>query len=422
MGSAKVTPAISPRALISLFSRLRTSDGQADPLPAYRNLLALGEVVPAPWGGHLVNSYRLCDGILRDRTWRVPDAAWRAVGSDAERWKSPSFLQMSKTLPMLNQPEHGRARGALGNVFTPAVLDEIRPGMERTVNQLLDRFTDRLRDGPADFVTLVSEEIPVATIGEWMRIPPADYGLLRDLTHDQVFTQELVPTASDIAVSDAATAELRAYFFDLIGERRKRPGDDPVSSWIQAWDDLEPDRERADENAHSLALFMILAALETTSHLLADAVRLLLEHPRQLEDLRRHPELMPGVIDEVLRYDAPIHMISRVASEDAEIGGTHVRAGEMAHLMIGAAHHDPAQYTRPAAFNVRRRLEGSSAAHLGFGAGVHYCLGRALAHMEASALLTGLLERSLRLEVSAPPQWAPRIVFRRLLSLELTHA
>ncbi|MFJ5645829.1 cytochrome P450 [Streptomyces sp. NPDC093223] len=325
---------------------------------------------------------------------------------------------MSKTLPMLNQPHHGRARRALGNVFTPAVLDELHPGTVRTIDRLLGEFTDRLKEGPADFVTLVSEEIPIVIIGEWMGIPAADYSMLRDLTHDQVFTQELFPTTSGIATSDAATARLRSYFFDLIKERRERPGNDPVSSWIRTWDGLEPDREAADENVHSLALFMILAALETTSHLLADAVRLLLEHPRQLEILRRHQDLIPAAIDEVLRYDAPIHMISRIAPDDADLGGTPVRAGEMVHLMIGAAHHDPVHYIEPGRFNVRRGLEGS-AAHLSFGAGVHYCLGSSLARLEASVLLKALLRRPERPHISEPGQWAPRVVFRRLTALEL---
>ncbi|MET9913857.1 cytochrome P450 [Streptomyces sp. NPDC006476] len=429
MDSATAAPSINPRrALIQLFSRLRTSKGQKNPLPIYTQLTAMGEVIPAPWGGNLVTSYRLCHSILRDKTWTVPDRAWRSRQSNNTRWRSPASLQMSQTLPLLNPPHHTQIRRTLGNPFDQSTLFALHRTVEKAVDHLLDDFTERLRDGAADFVTLVSEELPVITIGQWMNLPPADYALLRTLTHDQVHTQELFPTASDLALSDAATAQLRAYFSEFIKERRKRPGNDPVSQWIHTWDAHEADRDAADAAVHSLALFMILAALETTSHLLANTVRLLLEHPSQMDAIRSQPDVIPDAIEEVLRYDAPIHLISRVAAADTHLGEIPVPAGEMVHLLIGAAHHDPAQYTHPHVLDVGRRRgprESGTApttgpsAHLGFGAGIHYCLGNALARLEAATLLTGLLKRPLRLNITAPAQWAPRIAFRRMTSLHL---
>ncbi|MDF3298497.1 cytochrome P450 [Streptomyces tropicalis] len=416
MGSP-VTAPIDRRTLVSLFARLRTGGGQANPLPAYDRLMAMGEVVPAPWGGHLVTSYRLCRRILADKSWRVPDHQWRNSRNDAARWRTPASQQIGNSLPMLNAPLHTRVRGSVGNLFHPNSIAALEPSIENTVETLLDQFAGQLRQGPADFCALVSEELPVVTIGRWMGLPPSDYALLRDLTHDQVHTQELFPTTSQLALSDAATARLRRYFSDLIRERRRRPGNDPVSIWLRTWDDLEPDRSVADAAVHALALFMILAALETTSHVLSDAVRLLLESPGQLELLRRDPGLVPDAIEEVLRYDAPIHMISRVAGADTELGGVFVPAGEMVQLMAGAAHHDPAQYADPHRFDVRRR-----APHLSFGAGAHYCLGSVLARLEAKVLLTSLIRRGMHLRISTPPQWAPRVAFRRLVSLHLTPA
>ncbi|MFI9802001.1 MULTISPECIES: cytochrome P450 [unclassified Streptomyces] len=326
---------------------------------------------------------------------------------------------MNETLPMQNPPEHTRLRRFLGNMFNGGVLDSLRPVIQRAVQRQLDHYMNRLREGPADFVTHVSEEIPVVTIGEWMEIPRADYGLLRALTHDQVYTQELFPTASEIEVSDAATARLRFYFADLVQERRRKPGTDPVSLWIQRWDAIEPERDTADSTIHSIAIFMILAALETTSHLLANVVRLLLEHPDQLAQLQENDELIPDAIEEVLRYDAPIHMISRVAAEPTELAGAAINAGEIVHLMVGSAHHDPTHYREPHLFDVRRRL-GGPAGHLSFGAGIHYCLGSTLARLEAEVLLKALLPLPLsRLQIAAPPQWAPRVAFRRMTTLPL---
>ncbi|MFD9458086.1 cytochrome P450 [Streptomyces sp. NPDC059985] len=415
MNTSVASVGVDRRALAAIFSKLRTEAGQSDPLPAYRQLAAMGEVIPAPWGGYVVTSYALCDRILRDKAWRVPDADWRRRNS--ARWNSPSSQQMAASLPMFNQPQHTRARRSLGSLFPHSSLAALRPSAERAVDRLLTNFTDQLRHGPADFHTLVSEELPIVTIGEWMGIPATDYALLRDLTHDQVFAQELFPTPSQLALSDAATAQLRTYFDELIRERRMSPGSDPVSEWLRTWDAIEPDRQRADEAVHGLALFMILAALETTSHILSTAVRLLLEHPTHLESLRRDPALIPDVVDEVLRYDAPIHMITRVAPMDTQLGDTLVPTGQMVQLMVGAAHHDPARYPEPHRFSPRR-----GAAHLAFGAGIHYCAGNALARLEAVTLLTSLLGRPIRPRLSGPPGWAPRVAFRRITSLRLTLA
>jgi cytochrome P450 len=330
---------------------------------------------------------------------------------------------MAETLPLLNGAHHARIRRVLGTPFTPATMAQLRHGVDATVQRLFHEFDDQLHSGPADFVELVSEELPVVTIGEWMGIPPDDYALLRTLTHDQVHSQELFPTRSNLATSDAATEHLRTYFFDLIRQRRRNLGDDPVSDWIRTGDHLEPDRDSVDQIVHSLAIFMVLAALETTSVLLANVVRLLAEHPEQQHHVRQDRDLIPDVIEEVLRYDAPIHLITRVAGADTELDGTPVTAGQNVQLLIGAAHHDPAQYTDPQQFDVRRRRRTAERPpHLGFGAGAHYCLGNALARMEAASLLTALLDRPAMC-VTAPPTWAsPRLAFRRMTSLSVAYA
>ncbi|MGW9433411.1 cytochrome P450, partial [Streptomyces decoyicus] len=283
---------------------------------------------------------------------------------------------------------------------------------KKNTNPLHNSIKEKHTQGTADFCALVSEELPVITIGEWLQIPPADYALLRALTHDQVYTQELFPTPSQLALSDESTRQLHEYFTNLVNERRRNPGDDPVSSWLRAWDMQEPDREAADKDVYFLTLFMVLAALETTAHVLSSMVRLLLEHPRQLNWLRVHPEQIPDAIEETLRHDPPIHMISRVASEDTELAGVTVRKNEMVQIMVGAAHHDPDHFASPEVFDISRR-----ASHLSFGGGIHYCLGNALARLEAECLLTALLERLPGLRISAPPLWEPRVAFRRLITL-----
>lgn len=408
-----VTPPPDRRFAVSLFSRLRTAKGQANPFPIYAELRSRGDVAAAPWGGYLVTGFDLCDRILRSRDWLEPDARWREQQGSGTRWTAPSSREMSRTLPALNPPEHTWVRRSAG-MFDRTSLQEIGKTVDRITTGLLDTLDERLRDGEADFNALVSEELPIATIGHWLGLPAADFPRLRELTHDQVFTQELLPSASQLALSDAATAELRAYFMELVRHRRARPGEDPVSRWIATWDAMESDRDKADEAVYYLSLFVLLAALETTTTLLSTMTLLLLEHRRQWERLTVHPDLVPAAVEESLRYDPPTHVISRVSSRDCVLGGIEIRKDEMVHLMVGAAHRDPARHEDPELFNLHRKQ-----AHLAFSGGIHYCLGAPLARLEAQTLLRQLVGRFPHLTLVRRPTWAPRVAFRRLLNLDV---
>ncbi|MGW8883836.1 cytochrome P450 [Streptomyces sp. NPDC055749] len=414
--SVVTTPSYDRRASASLFSRLRTSRGQADPFPIYEELLSRGEVFPAPWGGSVVTSFAVCDQILRSRDWLEPDKRWRERQGSGTRWNAPSSREMSNTLAALNAPEHSRARRAAGT-FDRATVERIGRNVTSTTDRLLDSLSERLRDGEADFASLVGDELPVATIGDWLGLPAADWPRLRELTHDQVFTQELLPSASQLAGSDAATAELRAYFVDLVRERRARPGEDPVSRWIETWDAMEADRDQADEAVYLLVLFVVLAALETTSTLLTTMTLLLVESPERWDLVADNPDLIPAFVEETLRYDPPTHVISRVAAEDCFLNGMEIRKDEMVHLMVGAAHRDPARHKDPDRFDVLRKP-----AHLAFSGGIHYCLGAPLARLEAQTLLRQLVRRLPRLTLVRRPTMAPRVAFRRLLNLDVAVA
>ncbi|MEV2245522.1 cytochrome P450 [Streptomyces sp. NPDC049970] len=404
------------RASASLFSRLRTAGGQADPFPIYAELLSRGEVVPAPWGGYAVTGFAACDQVLRSRQWLEPDREWRERQGPGTRWNASSSREMSHTLAALNPPDHTKVRRAAGT-FDRATVERIGRNVSRTTDQLLDSFTERIRTGEADFSALVCEELPVATIGGWLGLPRADWPRLRELTHDQVFTQELLPSASQLALSDAATAELRTYFMDLVRHRRSHPGEDPVTRWIQTWDAMEPDQDKADEAVYFLVLFVLLAALETTATLLSTTALRLVESPERWDMLAGDPGLVPGFVEETLRYDPPTHVISRIASEDSVLGGIGIRRDEMVHLMVGAAHRDPARHSDPDRFDPER-VPG----HLAFSGGIHYCLGAPLARLEAQTLLLRLVRRLPRLTLVRPPSMAPRVAFRRLLNLDVAFA
>ncbi|GAA4682756.1 cytochrome P450 [Streptomyces chumphonensis] len=415
MERTALAPRVDRRTVAALISRLRSANGQADPRSVYTKLLALGPVVPAPWGGYLANSYEACDEVLRrSRQWLTPDTAWRNRQENAaERWNNPSSVEWSRSLPGLNPPEHTQQRSVPAGYFGRTALEALQEPIERISERLLDRLEGELAHGEADFATLVSERLPVSVIGHWLGLPPEDYDELIVLTHDQALPQELVPTKSQLAQADRSAIRLVEYIADVVRARRERPGDDAVSDWLRMWDSIEPDREQADRNVHHLAKFVVMAALETTSSVLSTVIWLLDQNPEQRAWLRAHPEDVPSAVEECLRYDAPVHVHGRIAAEDTELAGVPVARGEMVHVMIGAAHHDPAQYPDPGTFDIHR---GGS--HLAFGGGVHYCLGAPLARMEAAVLVRDVLRRFPTLRVTAPPTWvSPRAAFRYLAAL-----
>ncbi|MGA4838193.1 cytochrome P450 [Streptomyces sp. G45] len=452
------------RTVISLLRRLRSDEGQANPLPVWERLRALGDVVPAPWGGFFVTGFDACSQVLRGRTWLVPDFAWQERQGDPGRWHDPATQEMTRTLPRLNAPAHTTQRRALGNPFDRGTLEALRPKIAAVVTRLLDDLDERMRaHGTADFVTAVGDQLPVHTVGGLLGIPAEHHARILDFTHRQVHAQELLPTKSELAVSAEATRDMRAYFTGLLRQRRAHLGDDLLSDWIRHWDARFPDsRAQADQALYDLTMFVTIASLETTATLLTNVVWLLTRDPEQAAWLRRHAERtqhavrprpeptgcprhaghaqdaqdaqdaddmggvegvahieyaerIDGAIEEALRYDPPVHLNSRVAAHDTVLAGVPIAKDTVVHVLYGAANHDPRRNANPHVFDVRR---GGS--HLTFGGGAHYCLGASLARLEARELLRQLLVRFPTLRPAAPPTYAPRMVFRRPTSLKVT--
>ncbi|MGW7525887.1 cytochrome P450 [Streptomyces sp. NPDC054783] len=417
VGVIRGTTPTDRRAVIPLLRRLRSAEGQANPLPVWDGLRALGEVVPAPWGGYFVTGFDACDQILRGRDWLVPDFAWQQRRPDMARWQDPATREMTRTLSRLNPPEHTARRRALGNLFDRGTLEAVRPRIAAHVTELLDRLALQLRThGEADFVTTVGDQLPIHTVGHWLAIPAEHYPHILDFTHRQVHAQELIPTKSELAVSAEATLEMQAYFTGLVAHRRAHPGHDVLSGWIRYWDAQYPDdRAAADQMLYDLTMFITIASLETTATLLANAVWFLTQDPARADRLRRHPEHVDDAIEETLRYDPPIHLNSRFAADDTVLAGVPIAKDTTVHVLYGAANHDPRRNPDPHLFDIRRK-----GAHLTFGGGVHYCLGSGLARLEARLLLTHLLERFPTLRPTAGPTYANRMVFRRITSLKVT--
>ncbi|MFJ4773688.1 cytochrome P450 [Streptomyces uncialis] len=372
----------------------------------------MGEVVPAPWGAYFVTGFESCSQVLRDRNWLAVDAAWQERQDDSQRWNNFASQDLNRTLVRLNAPEHTFRRRSLGNLFDRAAMESLTAQIEEEVDRLLDGLDEGLRAGEADFVDLVADRLPMSTTGRWLDIPAEDHPTILEHAHVHAWAQELLPSPRQLEAASEAAVELARYFADLVRARRELPGEDPVSDWIRTLDGLEQDPAVVDEIVESLAFFIPLASLETTATLLTSTVWQVLREPGQWAWLAENPSHVDDAVDEVLRYDPPVRFSTRVAGQDMVLAGVALPKDTVVHVMYGAAGHDPRRNENPRLFDIRR---GGS--HLSFAAGIHYCLGAALARLVTRTLLVRLLERFPGLRVTSPPVYEPRMALRRVLSM-----
>ncbi|WP_377267139.1 cytochrome P450 [Peterkaempfera sp. SMS 1(5)a] len=289
----------------------------------------------------------------------------------------------------LDPPEHTRYRRMLTRYFTVRRMRALAPRIEEIVADHLDAME---RNGPpVDLVPAFSLPIPSLVICELLGVPYADRGRFQGWTS----------TLLSLDVSDeealAARDALRQYMLDLVAAKRTDP-DDALLSELIAADGQEP---LNDEELAGIGRLLLVAGHETTANMLALGTYALLRHPDQLAGLREHPEGVTRAIEELLRYLTIVQFGTvRVAREDVEIAGRHIRAGETVVAALAAADRDPDHFTQPDALDLTRE----PSQHVAFGHGVHQCLGQQLARVEMEIAFPALLRRFPTLRLAVPPE------------------
>ncbi|MFG1718949.1 cytochrome P450 [Micromonospora chalcea] len=377
-------------------------EGRVDPYPTYERLRAHGPVVQAGPVFFVVTGYAEADAILRDARFGVMDDALRDQFMPGWR-ESPAILSISRSMLRTNPPDHSRMRRLAAGAFTPRRIAAMRDVVQAQADELIDAML--AAEGPVDFMAAFAYPLPVGVICALLGVPAADRPLFRRWATDLTGVLEPEITEEELAVADRGAAELRAYFTELVATRRRAPADDLTTALVQAHDG--GDRLSGDELLANL-IVLLVAGFETTTNLLGNGLVALLEHPRAAAALAEHPEFAPGYVDELLRYDSPVQLTSRMSTAPSRYGDVDLPPESWVIVMLGAANRDPRRYPEPARFDPWR----PQVHPLSFGAGPHYCLGAALARLEAQVAFPLLLRRLPGLAVAGRPERRVRLTLR----------
>ncbi len=311
---------------------------------------------------------------------------------------------MGRTILEMDEPEHRGIRALVASSFRSKMLERWEEELvSRVVNELIDGFID---DGRTDLVRSVTFNFPVQVIARILGLPRADYPRF------QRWALEITSVAANWERGMAASAALRDYFAEVMAERRAAPGDDLISDLVRA----EVEGEHlSDEEIYSFLRLLLPAGVETTYRASGSLLLALLGDRPQFDALYNDRSLFPQAFEEVVRWEPPVTLILRRVTRDTELAGVAIHAGADVALMIGAANRDERKYTDPDRYDMFREQRQ----HVGFGFGVHVCLGMHLARMESRVAINTLLDRlgPFTLDPDAEPPHIEGLAFRSPLSL-----
>ncbi|QFU85378.1 cytochrome P450 [Amycolatopsis sp. YIM 10] len=379
----------------------------ANPYPYFAELRAKGAVHHHEGLGLAIAvSHPAASAVLRHRSL---GRIWRDA-TPAEQFVSFNLLHRNSLLEN-EPPAHTRLRRLVSSAFARGHVERLRPRVEQVAAKLVDRLAARIRDeGQADFLAEVAQPLPVEVIAELLGVPEADRPLLVPWSNHIVKMYEYGLSEDKRAMAEQAAGEFVDYLRKLSAERAANPGDDLISDLVRVRDD---DNGRlSDDELVATAVLLLMAGHEATVNVLGNGLRALLDHRDQWELL---PSNIDTAVEEAIRFDSPLQLFERTATEDVEIAGYRLEAGRKIGALLGAAARDPEVFAEPDSFDIRR----SPNPHLGFGAGIHFCLGAPLARVEIAAAFRALTALPA-LEPAGEPPRRPEFVMRGYRELPVT--
>jgi cytochrome P450 len=374
-----------------------------NPYPALKELRQFGKPV---WHEELnmflAAGYHDANAVLRTKTLgrifspKEPESQW----SEFNWLHSDSLLDSEP-------PKHTRLRSLVGKAFSRSRIEALRPEIERIANSLLDIAENKkTANGSFDLIADYAEPLPVKVIAALLGFPDKDEHLLRPWSQSIVKMYEVNPSREAQEDAQQAAHEFAEYVRELMLERKINPSSDLISELASV--------EEAGEklNAQELIATCVLllnAGHEASVNGFGNGMVATFEHDSELEKLRSNPRgITDTAIEEFLRFDAPLHLFERTATADMQIGGVLVREGQKIASLLGSANRDETVFERAAELDLTREHNP----HIGFGAGIHFCLGAPLSRIELSASLPLLFERFPDLSLQEKPKRRPTFVLR----------
>lgn len=367
-----------------------SDDMRRNPYPFYAQMRSVSPVLAVPGGEiWMILDYEGVKRALHDHDTFSSRAA--PPGGGPLEW-----------MIFTDPPRHTKLRSIVVKAFTPRSIAGLEPRIRGLSRELVDRVLGR---GEMDLCADYAVQLPIMVIAEMLGIPIADRERFKRWSDAILNLSQTIgggeAGASAAREFGAAREEIRAYLADLLPERRRAPKDDLLTRLVEA----EVDGQRLSEDeVLDFFLLLLLAGSETTTNLITNAILCLLEHPSELARVRAAPDLWGSAIEEVLRHRSPIQAVFRTPRRDVEVGGQVVPAGKLVLAMTGSANRDPKVFAAPERFDVGRDPNP----HLAFGHGIHFCVGAALARLEAKIAVPDLVSRLRGLRLASDAPWEPR--------------
>ena len=338
--------------------------------------------------------------------------AFERLTLEQQEERLPTYDILMEWLVFRDPPDHTRLRKLVSRAFTPRAVESWRVRAQQIVEEMIDKIDDH---SSIDLIQDFAYPIPAVVIAEIMGVPPADRDLFKEWS-DSVMILVFGARGMEDRRTKAqhGLSELAAYLGDLVSHHRKHPTENIISDLIAA---QEGDDRLSDHEIVANLVLFLFGGHETTTNLIGNGTKVLLEHPEQLKKLKKNPDLIKGAIEEILRFEGPSKMEVRTMTAEVNMRGKTLNAGDMVYLVQHAANRDPEQFDNPDSFDITRNPNN----HIGFGFGIHFCLGAALARLEGSIAIEALIKSFPNLVLgNEPPVWVPTMLSRGMEHLAIT--
>ena len=397
-------------------SNLHNPEVRANPYPFYTQLRSQD---PVHWdealGFWVLTRYADIASVYADARFSRAQGLRRGferLPEAEQRIAEPVYHSFSKTMFYSDPPYHTRLRGLVNNAFTPNAVEQMRPYVQRMVDSLLDAVQTK---GEMDAIYDLAHPLPILVISQMLGLPAEERGRFKQWSDDLFAILGSVPHAPELMErASQSLAELTDYLTTLSHSRRQQPQNDLISALVGV---VEEGERLTQEELIANVTILLSAGHETTSNLIGNGLLALLRNPDQMQKLRDHPKLIASAVEEMMRYDNPVQIAYRSAAADVEIGGKYIRNGQLVNSVLAAGNRDPERFSEPDRFDISR-AEGR---HLGFGLGIHFCIGAPLVRLEAQIAFNTILHRFPELHLATENlEWQEHPIFRGVKSLPLT--